>query len=279
MTTTDLEGGQEVVKQPVVKRQRRRQSSRVVLPPGWRSETDVATGGIRYVNDELGVVQKKVPPTVAVPTLETRCEEACAEHCCLPLAEFRRLKLLGATMRHHRGLNIQDPWSRLIMEGLKVVEARRYPLKGYHDEPLWLINTPGKSKLSRLSARQLSAALEGGSLEPAPQERRRCGAPKDVKEVARIVAIVRFKECYQYVDYDHWRRDAQRHRIPAGCDFDWDPSRGPMFAWVVESAQVLREPQAGPAQKGVIGSCAVTRLAILAEPATAVDASTDDVYL
>ena len=43
------------------------------------------------------------------------------------------------------GLNIQTPWSSLLIDGLKTVETRSYhlPLK-YEGIELYLVETPGK---------------------------------------------------------------------------------------------------------------------------------------
>ena len=43
------------------------------------------------------------------------------------------------------GINIQSPWSRLLIEGDKCVETRSYPIpEKYVGEDLGLIETPGK---------------------------------------------------------------------------------------------------------------------------------------
>ena len=72
-------------------------------------------------------------------------EEAAAE-AAVTLEEYRRLLALGGISKHLRGINIQRPWARLILDGLKTVEARKYELKGYRNEDLWIIETPGKRR-------------------------------------------------------------------------------------------------------------------------------------
>jgi hypothetical protein len=43
------------------------------------------------------------------------------------------------------GINIQAPWSQLLINGQKCVETRSYPLpKNYEGVPLALVETPGK---------------------------------------------------------------------------------------------------------------------------------------
>ena len=45
------------------------------------------------------------------------------------------------------GLNIQQPWSSLLIDGYKSVETRSYPLpQKYEGVELALISTPGKKR-------------------------------------------------------------------------------------------------------------------------------------
>ena len=180
----------------------------------------------------------------------------------LPIAEFYRLRQNGGVLLHYRGLNIQQPWAGLILQGIKTIEARRYALKNYENETLWIIETPEKVSFARLSNDQL--ALVFGEATPVNfiQQRRmpRRGVPVPTRQ-AKIVGTVLFAGCFEYMDYEQWRADAHRHRIPAGSDFDWNPNAGPMYGWLVENARALIEPQPAPVKRGMIGSAAVTRMA------------------
>jgi len=178
---------------------------------------------------------------------------------------------------------VQRPWSELILSGEKTVEARRYPLKGYKDEDLWLIATwgPSERRLEELkrcisgmrgnstAAGTLELAAAVGNSSPstvgsaaAGKRRKRDRAAVGPKPAAPIAGLVRFHECWRYESYEQWRADAGRHCIPQGSEFDWCPEAGPMYGWLVAEARPLQEPQPGPAQKGMIGCQAVTRMAL-----------------
>mmetsp|Transcript_98024 Transcript_98024/g.227329 ORF Transcript_98024/g.227329 Transcript_98024/m.227329 type:complete len:208 (+) Transcript_98024:321-944(+) len=185
----------------------------------------------------------------------TREEQAAAD-VALPLAGFRRLLALGGRPKRLRGINIQRPWARLILEGTKTVEARKYALKGYCNEDLWVIETKGGSK-STLS-------LERGSVVGQAVAEQSAAA----RFVSRIVGVVRFESSFRYEDLAQWRADECRHCIPNGSAFDWQgPSmtgKSEMHGWRVASARALAEPQAGPAEKGMIGCKAITRMVLFA---------------
>ena len=95
------------------------------------------------------------------------------------LEEYHRLLALGGISKHLRGINIQWPWARLILDGLKTVEARKYDLMGYLNEDLWIIETPGRGQRDK------------GKLGP------------------RIVGIVGFDGSFQYTDLACWRATRQ----------------------------------------------------------------------
>ena len=128
---------------------------------------------------------------------------------------------------HLRGINIQRRWAQLILARTKTVEARKYPLKGYENEYLWLVQTTGHA------------------------------------EETSIVGVVRFKGCVEYLDLVAWRADRQRHCVPHGDVMDWSGPEQPgvprMFGWNVAAVHALKEPQPGPDTKGMIGCKAVTR--------------------
>ena len=107
------------------------------------------------------------------------------------LEEYHRLLALGGISKHLRGINIQWPWARLILDGLKTVEARKWEPTGYPlNEDLWMIETPFKGPVSCIGVY--------GKLT------KKRGYPTSV---ARIIGIVRFGSSFQYTDLAHWRDD------------------------------------------------------------------------
>ena len=156
--------------------------------------------------------------------------EAAAE-AMVTLEEYSRLLALGGKSRQLRGINIQRPWARLILDGLKTVEARKYDLTAYLNEDLWIIETPGKGRRGE-SYIGVNGKLTKHGHSPT--------------SVARIIGIVRFGSSFQYTDLAHWRADQESHRIPEGSCFDWLPNTTPeMYGWNVTFAQALIVLQQG----------------------------------
>ena len=136
-----------------------------------------------------------------------------------------------------RGLNIQWPFSQLILAGIKTVEVRGYDLRYKYPnvlpgEEVWLIETPGSSK----------------ALESAISDRMDMGqSPKR----AQIVGTVIFSNAEKYADVNAFRADARRHCIAERGDKDWDGS-GDKYAWQVEAVRAVRSPICDP-KKTMIG--------------------------
>ena len=127
-----------------------------------------------------------------------------------------------------RVLNVQRPWARLLLEGAKLVEVRKYRLKNYLGEFLWVLETEGK------------------------------GPKRDF--VSRIIGIIRFAADFEYSDLEAFRLDEHRHCIPKGSPFDWQPSRTPrLYGWVVSCATLLPCSVSPPLVKGMIGAKATKR--------------------
>jgi len=62
------------------------------------------------------------------------------------------------------GINVQQPWSKLLLGGDKTVETRTYPLPGkYVGKPFWLVETPGLDR-SRV-ATVIGVIVFGASIE------------------------------------------------------------------------------------------------------------------
>ena len=125
-----------------------------------------------------------------------------------------------------RGLNIQWPFSQLLLSGLKLVEARRYAL-GYHgiahaNEELWLIETPGPATSTK------NAMPENSAVSPRPAK-------------AQIVRTICFTAAIRYTGRRAFRADAGRHRIAAGGNKEWRGD-GQMYAWEVGPVRALQEP-------------------------------------
>lgn len=117
------------------------------------------------------------------------------------------------------GLNIQSPWSTLLLNGDKCVETRSYPLpKKYEGEELAIISTPGKY----------------GNFK------------------ARIVGIITFSHSFKYPDKSAWQDDYARHLVSDKDDqFSWDENKE-KYGWVVSNIVKFEKFQPAPENKGII---------------------------
>lgn len=116
------------------------------------------------------------------------------------------------------GLNIQYPWSHLLINGLKTVETRSYPLPDkYIGEPLALIETPGKNK----------------------------------KFKSRIIGIIVFSHSFKYQDKDFWLGDFNRHKVSdIDKQFAWNNKA--KYGWVVSNVIRFNQPIDAPLKKGIV---------------------------
>ena len=117
------------------------------------------------------------------------------------------------------GLNIQTPWSSLLINGVKSVETRSYPIpRKYIGVPLALIETPGKSR----------------------------------KFKSRIIGEITFSHYIKYSDENQWKSDYPRHKVHAACPFyNWDNNK-PKYGWVVSNIVKYNTPIDVTRTKGII---------------------------
>ena len=62
-----------------------------------------------------------------------------------------------------RGINIQRPCARMLIEGVKTVEIRNYQLKGYLNQDLWLVETSGGCRKGESFKTQMIGITRFGS--------------------------------------------------------------------------------------------------------------------
>lgn len=87
------------------------------------------------------------------------------------------------------GINIQAPWARLILDGVKTIETRNYPTPvKYLHQWMWLIETPGKSRVFK----------------------------------SRVIGKVKFSRCKIYKNMSDFHSDFSSHMVDNGnSDFGW----------------------------------------------------------
>ena len=117
------------------------------------------------------------------------------------------------------GLNIQSPWSSLLINGNKSVETRSYSLpEKYEGVELALIETPGKYGRFK----------------------------------SRIIGTITFSHSFQYPDKQSWVDDYNRHKVEKLDKFySWNPDK-PKYGWVVSDIKKFDEPILAPTKKGIV---------------------------
>lgn len=116
------------------------------------------------------------------------------------------------------GINIQAPWSQLLVNADKCVETRSYPLpEKYIGEELALIETPGKNG----------------------------------KFKARIIGTITFSHSFKYNSIQEWKNDYNRHRVSEDSEFGWNEEKD-KYGWVVSEIFKLEQYYPAPKNKGII---------------------------
>lgn len=120
------------------------------------------------------------------------------------------------TKKTYTGINIQWPISQEILSGKKIVETRTYPIPPkYLNQEMLLIETPG---------------------------------PKGQFK-ARIVAVIKFTECFKYESKKKFYDDYQRHLVDKNSPWAWrDKGK---YGWVTEVVKKVQPERPCP-KKGMV---------------------------
>jgi hypothetical protein len=116
------------------------------------------------------------------------------------------------------GINIQSPWSYLLINGDKSVETRSYPLpKKYEGVVLALIETPGKMG----------------------------------KFKSRIIGTITFSHSFEYSNKSCWSNDYNRHKVKNDDpSYSWNDK--PKYGWVVSNITKFKKTIDPPRRRGII---------------------------
>jgi len=116
------------------------------------------------------------------------------------------------------GLHIQHPWAQLIMDGVKTIETRHYPLPPkYIKRDILIVETPGKSK----------------------------------KFESRVVGIVQFRECFEYDSKKQFDSDLDKHNVHPDSEFYWSPTKPKKWGWVISKSVKFKTPFRAPKKRGI----------------------------
>jgi len=121
------------------------------------------------------------------------------------------------------GINIQWPWSELLLSGQKTIETRVYPLpEKFIGIELAVIETPGK------------------------RGKREAGFDK-----ARIVGTITFSGSFQYESREEWAHDISKHCVKKDDpQFGWKADRA-KYGWIVKKVRKLSQPVPPPISRGI----------------------------
>ena len=126
-----------------------------------------------------------------------------------------------------RGLNIQWPFSQLLLMGAKTEEVREYLLdyRGIANtgKEVWLVETKGPHTKAATNAIV-------GDLQIAPRP-----------SAAQIVGTISFASAFQYDSKQIFQEARDSHRIAVGSKFDWDGG-GARYGWRVDKVRSLVTP-------------------------------------
>ena len=129
------------------------------------------------------------------------------------------------------GVNIQWPWSELLLDKKKFIETRSYALPKKHEGSwLALIETPGR--------------------EPPHKP--------TYPSKSRITGLIKFSGSISYPTESEWIADFERHKVPRNHPVLGFRQDKPKWGWVVEDVLTLSSPLPSPAKKGIVfASCCV----------------------
>ena len=119
--------------------------------------------------------------------------------------------------KSYPGINIQYPISQLIVSGKKIIETRTYPIPAkYLNQEMALIETPGK---------------EG-------------------KFKSRVIAIIKFTDCFQYKNKKEFYADVNRHCVTEDSIWAWEDKE--KWGWNVQVVSILEHSQLMVKPKGIV---------------------------
>lgn len=122
------------------------------------------------------------------------------------------------------GVNIQWPWSQLLLSGQKSVETRTYPLPvDKTNVRLAVIETPG------------------------PRGRKEAGIDK-----ARIIGTIIFRRSFKYKSKSEWLQDKNRHQVSENDPLYGFDSKKEKWGWEVAEYVLFKKPIPAPKKKGIV---------------------------
>ncbi len=128
------------------------------------------------------------------------------------------------------GLELQQPFSGMVMSGMKTIETRSYPLPSslLYKHICLIESKPGKDGVSDLKDFAYN----------------RTGNEEDGKEGEthpRILGTIVFSECFEYESEEQWKQDCDAHCVSVETYYDWPRSRN--LEYMIKEERKERERQ------------------------------------
>ena len=122
------------------------------------------------------------------------------------------------------GINIQWPWSQLLLSGEKTIETRSYPIPDkYIGQDLAVIETPGRD-----------------------------GKKKAGITTAQVIGIINFGQSKQYLSKASWLKDASHHCVKPDDPMFAYKEDTLKFGWPVLKFTKFKTPKPAPKKRGIV---------------------------
>jgi hypothetical protein len=118
------------------------------------------------------------------------------------------------------GLEMQQPYSDLLVDGSKSIESRSYPL------PEALLDT-------KIEILQSEKGQDGVSSVPNRVALHN-SSDNSSSPLLKRIGWVTFSKCIQYTSCEEFEADREKHLVHPNSGYCWNYER-PMFGWVVKS--------------------------------------------
>ena len=118
------------------------------------------------------------------------------------------------------GINIQWPWSEKIINGVKTIETRTYPI------PKYLLN------------RYLALLETSGDLELYKRFQ------------TRIIGLIKFSDSFRYSSKTQWKQDFKKHCVPNTSKYTYK-DKNIKWGWTISDIICFDKPQKAPKTRGI----------------------------
>mmetsp|Transcript_9189 Transcript_9189/g.13858 ORF Transcript_9189/g.13858 Transcript_9189/m.13858 type:complete len:667 (-) Transcript_9189:1525-3525(-) len=142
------------------------------------------------------------------------------------------------------GLEMQQPYSKFVLNGQKSIESRAYPLpEALIDAKIEILQSEkGLDGVSSVPDRvTLNKSRDDNSSTPSPLKR---------------IGWVTFAKCIQYTTREEFEADREKHLVDPNSGYGWNDER-PIYGWVVGS---YHKQDVVDVDKGSVDAVAVRRM-------------------